>query len=144
MNRTAFGTSPRETNQGDAGHPVARRARWRWWLVAAGLATGFFDAWFLRRIGLTFSVNQQDAAWVIGVYFGLSFAGLGLLIGELIERRRRDRDTATLLREQTATIASTRARLAQSEKLAALGQLAAQIAHEVRNPLAVIRSATQT
>jgi signal transduction histidine kinase len=33
--------------------------------------------------------------------------------------------------------------LAQSEKLAALGQLAASISHEVRNPLAILRSTIQ-
>ena len=116
---------------------------WRWWFAAAGLVIGFFDAWMLKQLGLGFSVNRHDAAWIIGAYFGGSFAVLGFLIGELIERRRRDRATAALLQSQTETIAATRARLAQSEKLAALGQLAAQIAHEVRNPLAVIRSAAQ-
>lgn len=116
---------------------------WRWWFAVAGLVAGFFDAWLLKTLGLSFSVNQHDAAWIVGAYFGVSFAALGVLIGELTERRRRDRHTAALLQSQTETIAATRARLAQSEKLAALGQLAAQIAHEVRNPLAVIRSAAQ-
>jgi signal transduction histidine kinase len=41
------------------------------------------------------------------------------------------------------TIRAAREKLIQNEKLAALGQLAAAIAHEVRNPLAVIRSAAQ-
>jgi signal transduction histidine kinase len=79
----------------------------------------------------------------VGAFFGSSFALLGYLVGFVVEGRRRDRESAALIRGQVETIAATRARLAQSEKLAALGQLATAIAHEVRNPLAVIRSAAQ-
>jgi two-component system sensor histidine kinase HydH len=47
------------------------------------------------------------------------------------------------VRAVAAALVTARSRLAQSEKLAALGQLAAAVAHEVRNPLAVVRSAAQ-
>jgi two-component system sensor histidine kinase HydH len=73
---------------------------------------------------------------LLAVYFGAAFAALGLLAGWIAEGRRRERGQAT-------DMAALRARLGQSEKLAVLGQLATAIAHEVRNPLAVIRSAAQ-
>ena len=44
---------------------------------------------------------------------------------------------------QTAALDRARLGLAQSEKLAALGQLAASISHEVRNPLAILRTTVQ-
>ncbi len=118
-------------------------ARWRWWAALAGLLAGFADAFFLQALGIRFAVNDHDATLLIGAYFGLSFAALGYLLGALAAARRRDRRSAALLQAQMETIHNARARLAQSEKLAALGQLAAQVAHEVRNPLAVIRSAAQ-
>ena len=65
------------------------RRSWRWWFAAAGIVTGFVDVWVLQAFGLRFSVNQHEAARIIGTYFGLSFAALGFLIGELMERRRK-------------------------------------------------------
>ena len=118
--------------------------RLRWWGLLLGLVGGGLDIAGMSTVGITFAVNDWDARLVVALYFGVSFAILGFLIGYLVESQRRERRTAALVQAQTEAIATWRARVAQSDKLAALGQLAATIAHEVRNPLAVMRSAAQT
>jgi signal transduction histidine kinase len=115
----------------------------RWWGLLGGVLLAASDTLTVRSLGITFEINGRDATLLVGSFFGASFALLGFLVGYVVEGRRRDREAAALIRAQVETIAATRARLAQSEKLAALGQLATAIAHEVRNPLAVIRSAAQ-
>ena len=45
----------------------------------------------------------------------------------------------TIDRQQAEELRKMQAQLAQNEKIAALGQMAAQVAHEVRNPLAGLR-----
>jgi two-component system, NtrC family, sensor histidine kinase HydH len=114
----------------------AMSRRLRWWGVAAGLILGAVDTLSLVWLGASFEMGGRDVTWLVMVWFGLSFALLGFVLGDGVDARRRERASA-------AALDAARARAAQSEKLAALGQLAAAIAHEVRNPLAVVRSAAQ-
>src|SRR5262245_6380467 len=117
--------------------------RARWWGAAGGALLALADTATLAWLGVRFDMNGRPVSWLVLVFFGSSSTVLGYLIGALLDGRRRVRRDAAVIQAQTEAIAAARARLAESEKLATLGQLAAAIAHEVRNPLAVIRSAAQ-
>jgi two-component system sensor histidine kinase HydH len=98
-----------------------------------GLGLGACDYVLLRALGVTMRLGQSDATLAICGLFAASFAGFGWAIGRLFAAQ-------AALRTSAAQVADSQRRALQSEKLAEIGQLAAGVAHEVRNPLGVIRS----
>ena len=110
--------------------------RIRYWLAGLGLVVGAIDTVVLGLLGVTFTSQGRDVSLLVFGYLGVSFAILGWWVGSALETRRRERAALVALEQ-------TRERVAHAERLALLGQLAAAISHEVRTPLAIIRSSVQ-
>jgi signal transduction histidine kinase len=64
---------------------------------------------------------------------------LGVIDGKTQELRRWNAELDAKVAERTRALEDTQAHLVRNEKLAAVGQLTASIAHEINNPIAVIQ-----
>lgn len=118
-----------------------QRARWRW--AGGAFLLGVLYTATVVGIGAQLRVGALDVTLLAGGVIEVSFAAFGFLVGLTREARARERAAATAMRANLEALADAQRRLAQAEKLASLGALAGAIAHEVRNPLAILRAQLQ-
>jgi signal transduction histidine kinase len=97
----------------------------------------FFWVWRYFRRHPPLEISEYFEAGITS----LIFAVVGLLVWLLVNQlRQHEARIAQNLRE----LEQTRERLLQEEKLAAVGRLSSAIAHEIRNPVAMISSSLAT
>ncbi len=106
-----------------------------WGIIALALAAGLLASWLISR-SLARPLNELRHAMAV--------VGAGDL-DHAIEPRSSDEigDLARAFAQMTERLRQSRAQLVQSEKLASIGQMAAGVAHGLRNPLASLRAAAQ-
>jgi len=126
-----------------AAEPAPASRNQRWWFALAAFALGAAYTTAVTALGVEFRLGARDVTLAVAFAFEAAFAGFGFLLGRAAEARAAERRTAETERAGMERLAVVQSRLAQAEKLAAVGQLASAIAHEVRNPLAIVRSTLQ-
>jgi signal transduction histidine kinase len=106
-----------------------------WSIIVLALGAGLGASWLISR-SLARPLNELRHAMAV--------VGAGDL-DHAIEPRSSDEigDLARAFAQMTEQLRQSRAQLVQSEKLASIGQMAAGVAHGLRNPLASLRAAAQ-
>lgn len=97
----------------------------------------FFWVWHFAEFHSPVHVNEYFEAGVISLVYAL----MGLLVWLLVNQLRRDQSR---LADNLGELERTRERLMVEEKLAVVGRLSSAIAHEIRNPVAIIASSLST
>jgi signal transduction histidine kinase len=101
-----------------------------WFGVGGGLATAIA----ISVLTIPYTLRIHDHHTLIGEYTEMVFyLAIGLMTGVLIEREWRERERRVALERE----------LARSERLSSLGQMAAGLAHEIRNPLGSIQGVAE-
>jgi two-component system, NtrC family, sensor histidine kinase HydH len=106
-------------------------------VVVTASAFQFYIVWHFFQLHSPVEADEYFEAGTISLIFLLT----GVLVWFLVNHLRRKE---VGLAENLTELAQARERLLQEEKLAAVGRLSAAIAHEIRNPVAMISSSLAT
>jgi two-component system, NtrC family, sensor histidine kinase HydH len=105
--------------------------------VAASDSLILFWAWNYFRLHIPYDINEYIEAGTISLIYAIA----GILVWALVNHlRTKQRELARSLDE----LEEAKAQLLIEEKLAAVGRFSSAIAHEIRNPVAMITSALTT
>ena len=97
----------------------------------------FFWVWHFAKFHPPIYATEYLEAGVISLVYAI----MGLLVWLLVNQLRRDQRR---LAHSLAELERTRERLVVEEKLAVVGRLSSAVAHEIRNPVAIIASSLVT
>lgn len=100
-------------------------------------AMTFFWVWHFARFHPPVQVSEYFEAGVISLVYAL----MGLLVWLLVNQLRQDQKRLSF---NFSELQRAREKLLIEEKLAAVGRLSSAVAHEIRNPVAIIHSSLAT
>src|SRR5256714_5601361 len=114
---------------------VESKRRVLWATVFLALVAGLLASWLISR---------DLARPLTELRHAMAVVGAGDLEHAIVPRSADEiGELARAFARMTEQLRQSRARLVQSEKLASIGQMAAAVAHGLRNPLASLRAAAQ-
>jgi signal transduction histidine kinase len=111
-------------------------------IIALSVALGLLASWLISR-GLARPIRELTGAMAVVGSGRLDHPVIATSRDEVGELARAFAGMTDSLRRNVAQLERTQAQLVQSEKLASIGEMAAAVAHGLRNPLASLRAAAQ-
>lgn len=106
---------------------------WTMLVVAVGDCLNFYWVWITYRVHPSPQLDEYIEAGTVSLIYIL----VGAIVWLLVNRLREKEDH---LSRKVQELERTRRLLSDEEKLAAVGRLSSAIAHEIRNPVAMISS----